>query len=210
MKYYFDCFTTPLGDFSVALDEHSAVVATAFGGVNELRKRFHTETLVSDPLRAAKVRCQVQEFLAGKRDDFEVCLSPTGTAFQKQVWQELQRIPFGQTRSYSQLAGAVGRPRAARAVGRANATNPICLLVPCHRVIGADGSLSGFAFGQDIKRRLLEHEQKHVSQSGNGIGVDKNQRLNAASVPNHGDRVKLAAGAVSRAQVLCIGKPTVK
>lgn len=160
MKYYFDTFSTPAGDFSVALDETGAVVATAFGGANELRQRFHVEGLTSDPARCATVRTQVLEFFAGKRSQFQVCLSPAGTAFQKQVWAALQRIPFGQTRSYGQLAAALGRPGAARAVGRANATNPICLLVPCHRVIGSDGSLTGFAFGEELKRRLLELEQR--------------------------------------------------
>jgi methylated-DNA-[protein]-cysteine S-methyltransferase len=159
MKHYFDTFTTPVGDFSIALDEHGAVVASAFGRVTELRKRFPADGLIRHPDRAAAVRSQVQDFFAHKRDHFDVCLSPAGTAFQQRVWAELQRIPFGQTRSYGQLAAAVGRPCAARAVGRANATNPICLLVPCHRVVGADGSLTGFAFGQELKRRLLAHEQ---------------------------------------------------
>ena len=85
-------------------------------------------------------------------------LAPCGTPFQQSVWTALQRIPFGETRSYGQLATELGNPGAARAVGRANATNPIALIVPCHRVIGSDGSLTGFAFGEDIKRRLLAHE----------------------------------------------------
>jgi len=87
-----------------------------------------------------------------------VPLAPIGTEFQKRVWDALCAIPVGETRGYAQLAGQLGSPQAARAVGRANATNPICLFVPCHRVIGADGSLTGFAFGEDIKRKLLEHE----------------------------------------------------
>jgi methylated-DNA-[protein]-cysteine S-methyltransferase len=74
------------------------------------------------------------------------------------VWAALATIPFGETRSYGQIAAALGNPGASRAIGRANATNPICLFVPCHRVIGADGSLTGFAFGEDIKRQLLAHE----------------------------------------------------
>ncbi len=160
MKHYFDTFSTPVGDFSIALDERGAVVASAFGTVAKLRERFHPDGLVREPRRATAVRSQVQEFFAGKRDHFEVRLSPAGTAFQHRVWRELQRIPFGQIRTYAQLAAAVGRPRAARAVARANATNPICLLVPCHRVIGADGSLTGFAFGLGLKRRLLTHEQR--------------------------------------------------
>jgi methylated-DNA-[protein]-cysteine S-methyltransferase len=160
MKYYFDTFPIPGGDFSVALDEHGAVVATAFGKVSQLRKRCQLDDLVQDPKRVATVRAQVRDFFAGKRDRFDLHLSPAGTTFQKRVWTELGRIPFGQTRSYAQMAAAVGLPGAARATGRAIATNPICLLVPCHRVIGSDGSLTGFAFGQELKRRLLEVEQR--------------------------------------------------
>ena len=159
MKHYFDTFSTPLGDFSIALDEDNAVVATAFGAAAGLRKRFHAGGLVRAPERARAVRSQLEQFFAGRRDRFEVALSPAGTTFQKRVWQELRRIPFGRTRSYAEVAAAVGRPSAARAVGRAIATNPVCLLVPCHRVIGADGSLTGFAFGTSLKRRLLEHER---------------------------------------------------
>jgi len=158
MKNYFDTFSTPLGDFSVALDDHGAVVATAFGGEAELRDRFQPHELVRDPQRAAAARHQVLDFLNGKRRDFSLKLAPAGTPFQQRVWSALRQIPFGETRSYAQLATELRKPGAARAVGRANATNPICLLVPCHRVIGADGSLTGFAFGETIKRRLLEHE----------------------------------------------------
>jgi methylated-DNA-[protein]-cysteine S-methyltransferase len=165
MKYYFDTFSTPVGDFSIALDERGAVVASAFGKVARLRERFHADGLVHEPQRATAVRSQVQQFFAGKRDRFEVSLAPAGTDFQNRVWKELQHIPFGQTRTYAQVAVAVGRPRAARAVARANATNPICLLVPCHRVIGADGSLTGFAFGLALKRRLLAHEQRVTENS---------------------------------------------
>lgn len=159
MKSYFDTFSTNLGDFSVAVDEQGAVLATAFGGLAKLRHRFYVDTLTRDDKRTAQVRVQVQEFLAGKRRRFDMKLNPVGSTFQKRVWGELERIPFGQTRSYAQLASSIGRPKAARAVGRANATNPICLLVPCHRVMGADGSLTGFAFGNSLKKRLLEHEQ---------------------------------------------------
>jgi O-6-methylguanine DNA methyltransferase len=85
-------------------------------------------------------------------------MAAQGTAFQKRVWAELTAIPFGQTRSYGQLAAALGQSGAARAVGRANAANPLALLVPCHRVISADGALGGFAFGAAIKQHLLTHE----------------------------------------------------
>ena len=97
-------------------------------------------------------------YFAGKLRKFTLRLAPEGTPFQQKVWSALRRIPFGVTRSYGEIAAQLDNPKASRAVGRANGTNPICLIVPCHRVIGADGSLTGFAYGEKIKRRLLEHE----------------------------------------------------
>ena len=158
MRQFYDTFTTPVGDFSVALNATGAVIATAFGGLAELRERFHADEIVRDEARAADGRREVTEYFAGQRQKFTVKLAASGTHFQQSIWTALRRIPFGETRSYGQLAAEIGNPDAARAVGRANATNPICLLVPCHRVIGADGSLTGFAFGEEIKRQLLEHE----------------------------------------------------
>ncbi|MDB6127750.1 MAG: methylated-DNA--protein-cysteine methyltransferase [Verrucomicrobia bacterium] len=158
MNYSYDTFSTPLGDFSVAVDSNGAVAATAFGGVAQLRDRFDPVTLERDTRSVAEARRQVSEYFSGKRDRFELKLAPVGSAFQQTVWTALQQIPHGETRSYGELASELGRTGAARAVGRANATNPICLIIPCHRVIGSDGSLTGFAFGEDIKRQLLEHE----------------------------------------------------
>ena len=158
MRQFYDTFTTPLGDFSVAVNATGAVIATAFGDLADLRERFNPDELTRDPPRVAEVRAEITEYFAGKRQRFTVKLSPSGTPFQNTVWAALVAIPLGETRSYGQLAAELGKPDASRAVGRANATNPICLIVPCHRVIGADGSLTGFAFGEDIKRQLLEHE----------------------------------------------------
>jgi len=101
---------------------------------------------------------QIEEYLAGRRKSFDLPLYAEGTAFMRQVWDALCRIPYGETRSYRDIAVAVGRPAAARAVGLANKRNPIALIIPCHRVIGADGSLTGFGGGLDMKRRLLELE----------------------------------------------------
>jgi methylated-DNA-[protein]-cysteine S-methyltransferase len=102
---------------------------------------------------------QLTEFFAGKRKTFDLPMAPDGTDFQKQVWAELMRIPYGETISYAELAKRMGRNGAARAVGRANATNPIAIVVPCHRVIGADGSLTGYAYGVELKRNLLDFER---------------------------------------------------
>ncbi|MDE6261258.1 MAG: methylated-DNA--[protein]-cysteine S-methyltransferase [Oscillospiraceae bacterium] len=102
---------------------------------------------------------ELEEYFAGKRKSFTVPLSPWGTEFQLAVWQALRDIPYGQTRTYGEIAAAIGRPRAARAVGMANHDNPLMIFTPCHRVVGKDGSLTGFACGLEVKRRLLELEQ---------------------------------------------------
>lgn len=101
---------------------------------------------------------QLQEYFAGTRSTFELELDFNGTAFQKQVWQALLTIPFGETRSYSQIARQIGNPKAVRAVGAANGRNPISIIAPCHRVIGASGSLTGFAGGLAAKQYLLALE----------------------------------------------------
>jgi methylated-DNA-[protein]-cysteine S-methyltransferase len=101
---------------------------------------------------------QLNEYFAGKRNRFSVKLDPRGTDFQNKVWQALRTIPFGETRSYGQIARQIGNARAVRAVGAANGRNPISIVVPCHRVIGASGELTGFAGGLDIKARLLSLE----------------------------------------------------
>jgi methylated-DNA-[protein]-cysteine S-methyltransferase len=160
MNLHTATFPTPCGPFSVAVNATGAVVATAFGDLDSLRSRLKPIChLISDkPALTLPVKKEVQAYFAGKLRDFTVPLAAEGTDFQNRVWSALTAIPYGETRSYGQLADSLGNPGASRAVGRANATNPICLLVPCHRVIGADGSLTGFAFGEDIKRQLLALE----------------------------------------------------
>ena len=106
-------------------------------------------------LSAAK---QLSEYFGGKRKFFNIPLSMEGTEFQKSVWMALQSIPFGETRSYGELAKQIRNPKASRAVGAANGRNPLSIIVPCHRVIGANGSLTGFAGGLDIKESLLKLE----------------------------------------------------
>jgi methylated-DNA-[protein]-cysteine S-methyltransferase len=162
MIHFTDTFPTAFGLFSIAVDEQGALVAAAFGGREDLRRRFQAGNLIDDTSAVRPAREEVLAYCAGERREFTVARAPQGTAFQQRVWSALQRIPFGETRSYGQLAAEVGTPAASRAVGRANATNPICLIVPCHRVIGADGGLTGFAFGEEIKRRLLDHERRVV------------------------------------------------
>lgn len=107
----------------------------------------------------AFLRQQLEDYFAGRRQTFDVPLRLAGTPFQRRVWKELARIPFGTTITYAQLAARVGQPAAARAVGHANSRNPISIVVPCHRVIGADGALAGYAGGLDKKRWLLDLER---------------------------------------------------
>jgi methylated-DNA-[protein]-cysteine S-methyltransferase len=106
----------------------------------------------------ARARRQLGEYFAGTRTTFDVPLTPTGTPFEQRVWEALRAIPFGTTTTYGVLARKLGDPRATRAVGAANGRNPIPIIVPCHRVVGARGELTGFGGGIDRKRWLLEHE----------------------------------------------------
>jgi methylated-DNA-[protein]-cysteine S-methyltransferase len=107
---------------------------------------------------------QLKEYFAGDRTTFNLPLEPDGSAFQKKVWRALTEIPFGQTRSYLQLARSLGSARASRAVGAANGKNPLSIVVPCHRIIGSDGSLTGYAGGLEVKAALLALEQRNSPQ----------------------------------------------
>lgn len=109
---------------------------------------------------------ELDEYFSGRRKNFTVPLSPNGTQFQCMVWQALRNIPYGQTRTYGEIAAAVGRPKAARAVGMANHDNPLLILTPCHRVVGKSGALTGFACGLEVKRRLLELEGVRLQEKG--------------------------------------------
>ena len=106
-----------------------------------------------------RARAQLAEYFAGERLAFDLPLRPGGTPFQQEVWEALLRIPYGETRSYGEIGGAMGLRVGGRAVGAANARNPVAIVVPCHRVIGADGSLTGYAGGVGAKRWLLDHER---------------------------------------------------
>ena len=107
---------------------------------------------------------QLMEYLAGKRRKFEIPLAFEGTAFQRKVWESLVRIPYGETRSYREIAESIGQPKACRAVGMANNKNPVAVIVPCHRVIGANGKLVGYAGGLGIKQKLLELEKEYKNR----------------------------------------------
>ena len=106
-----------------------------------------------------QARRELGEYFAGKRKTFNVPVAPEGTEFQRQAWAALQKIPYGATRSYAQQAAVIGRPKAVRAVGAANGRNPVAIVIPCHRVIGANGGLTGFGGGMACKQQLLDLEQ---------------------------------------------------
>lgn len=118
------------------------------------------EAKVSETLLIKQACSQLKEYLAGQRKHFDLPLGPQGTDFQKRVWEALRQIPYGQTRSYKEIAIMAQSPKGCRAVGMANNKNPIAIVVPCHRVIGSNGKMVGYAGGLDIKERLLELEKK--------------------------------------------------
>lgn len=139
---------SPLGTLEI---EAEAGAITSIGFVEG------EPTTTTDPLLTQAVT-QLDEYFRGERDGFDLPLAPRGTPFQHRVWSELERIPFGTTLSYGELARRVGDPKASRAVGAANGRNPIAIVIPCHRVIGADGSLTGYAGGVERKEALLRRE----------------------------------------------------
>ena len=123
----------------------------------------------------AQTIAQLRAYFAGDLAEFDLPLAPQGTAFQMTVWRELRNIPYGETISYAELARRIGRPTASRAVGHSNARNPISIIVPCHRVIGADHSLTGYAGGLDRKRTLLEHEADRSAIRNRESGLARRQ-----------------------------------
>jgi methylated-DNA-[protein]-cysteine S-methyltransferase len=158
-----DTIEAPIGAFLIATDEHGTLRAVDFwaneGSLRGLLRRQYGEVLIVRGLAPAPIRRAFADYFGGDVRALErVPVATVGTAFQSKVWAALQRIPAGETRSYGQLAAEIGEPDAARAVGLANGQNPIAIVIPCHRVIGADGSLTGFGGGLPRKRWLLTHE----------------------------------------------------
>jgi methylated-DNA-[protein]-cysteine S-methyltransferase len=153
---YWTVVDSPVGPLMLASDGRSLVGLHFDAG----RAAASYDDARSDPAAwpFALVREQLGEYFAGTRREFELPLDAPGTDFQRRVWSALRGIPFGATRSYGQIARSLGQPGAMRAVGLANGRNPIAIIVPCHRVIGADGSLTGFGGGLPRKRWLLAHE----------------------------------------------------
>ncbi len=158
----FDLFQDALG-WAVAVGRAGALIGLGHYPLREqaaasLDRHWPAATTDPEAPPLPAVRRQLDEYLAGRRRTFDIPLDFGGTEFQRLCWEALLRIPYGETRSYGQLAREIGRPAAVRAVGHANHDNPIGVIVPCHRVIGANGSLTGYAGGLDMKRALLELE----------------------------------------------------
>ncbi len=162
MTYFYKTMPSPVGALKlVASDKGLAAILWE----NDDPKRVRLEALVQDAAHPVllEVERQLQQYFAGTLTRFSVKLDMVGTVFQKKVWEALLTIPFGETRSYSQIAQQIGHPTAVRAVGAANGRNPVSIIAPCHRVIGANGTLTGFAGGLQAKACLLGIEGRKAA-----------------------------------------------
>lgn len=157
MNAYTDTLTSPIGTLTVVVNGDGALTHVLF------ERQSPPAGAQPDCARCAAAVTQLREYFAGERMAFDLPLAPAGSEFQRRVWDELRRVEYGAVLDYRGLGGRIGRPLAARAVGRANATNPIPIVIPCHRVIGANGSLTGYAGGIEAKRLLLDLESRAVA-----------------------------------------------
>ena len=153
---WFDDIATPIGRLRLVADVQGLREVWFETGKSKRSAAPHWQ---HDPERLHFARHQLDDYFAGQRQSFDLPLHPIGTTFQLQVWQALEAIPYGTTVSYAEIARRIGQPQAVRAVGAANGRNPIPIVVPCHRVIGSDGSLTGFGGGLPTKRFLLALEE---------------------------------------------------
>ncbi|MFQ6015532.1 MAG: methylated-DNA--[protein]-cysteine S-methyltransferase [Anaerolineae bacterium] len=161
-KVYYCAVGSWLGKLYIASTE-KGLCRIAFEGEEDeffqwLTRQFGSENLVEDESKNGLASEQLKDYLAGGRREFALSVDLRGTAFQKAVWGELMRIPYGVTVSYKEVAERIGKPAAIRAVGSANGANPIPIVIPCHRVVGSDGSLTGYSAGLEIKKALLRLE----------------------------------------------------
>jgi methylated-DNA-[protein]-cysteine S-methyltransferase len=158
MSLAFKTIESPVGELKLVASDKGLV---AILWENDSPRRVRLTELVANEKHPVLIETerQLDEYFAGKRKAFSVALDMRGTRFQQDVWAALLAIPFGETRSYGQLAKQLGNPRASRAVGAANGKNPVSIIVPCHRVIGSSGKLTGFAGGLDTKAHLLNLEK---------------------------------------------------
>ena len=145
-------YETPVGKLCIG-EEDGVIVRTTWS-------KIPTEYILEETELILQCKMQLDEYFRGERKTFDLPLAPKGTDFQKNVWNALQEIPYGETKTYGEIAAAVGNPKAARAVGMANNKNPIGIIIPCHRVVGANGKLVGYAGGMEKKEWLLQLERK--------------------------------------------------
>lgn len=167
MQLWLDLLPSPVGELSLVSDEQGALRALEFDSNDErlhrLLRRHYREYRLAKGRAPAPVREALDAYFSGDPSHLDaVPVATGGTEFQRLVWQALRRIPPGTTISYGELAARIGRPGASRAVGLANGANPVSIVVPCHRVIGANGTLTGYGGGLARKRWLVEHERGHV------------------------------------------------
>ncbi|NOX16448.1 MAG: methylated-DNA--[protein]-cysteine S-methyltransferase [Epsilonproteobacteria bacterium] len=157
MSLFYQIINSPIGDICIATDGQFLRIVTPVTGWNRAKKKFDNIIEKTNPLLDL-THLQLDEYFAKKRKEFDIPLLLEGTPFQKSVWNALLKIPYGQTICYAQQADNIGNPYALRAVGGANGKNPISIIVPCHRVIGKSGKLTGYASGLDTKSYLLNLE----------------------------------------------------
>ncbi|MBQ9245693.1 methylated-DNA--[bacterium] len=148
-KYY---YKSTLGIFEIIYEDNSVL---SFKPIDKLRSSGKETPFINN------IKTQLDEYFSGKRKVLDIKINPKGTQFQKKVWKELVKIPYGETKSYSEIAKMIDNPKAQRAVGNACNKNPIMIFIPCHRVISKNGNLTGFAYGIELKAKLLKLENSH-------------------------------------------------
>ncbi|MEX2130584.1 MAG: methylated-DNA--[protein]-cysteine S-methyltransferase [Pseudohongiellaceae bacterium] len=160
MTTFYDYLETPIGSLLLAGNEQAL---TLVGFPRGKERKRHETGWIKDATKFKEVKKQLQAYFAGELTEFDLNLAPVGTDFQRKVWKALQKIPYGETVSYGDIALRIGKPKASRAVGAANGKNPIPIIIPCHRVIGSTGKLTGFGGGLPTKEKLLNLEQQRAN-----------------------------------------------
>ena len=164
---YTQLIKTPIGKLRIIAEEDSIIGIDLVREQQDEKCMAHGRAQQMPNDMTDKAAKELEEYFRGKRTEFSVCCIPRGTPFQEKVWQELCKVPYGETTTYGKLAVRIGNPKGARAVGMALNKNPILIMVPCHRIIGFNGSLTGFGAGMDAKRYLLDLEKdKNIQSSG--------------------------------------------
>jgi len=171
VKLYMSRIQTPLSPLILAATEMDLVflqfaALSKTGLIRRLKERFpHRRIIEGENKLLSRVLKELRGYFEGKLKSFSIPWDPKGTLFQKRIWQALSDIPYGETRTYGEIGARIGAPKASRAVGRACNQNPIAIIIPCHRVVGKDGKLTGYSAGLEKKRWLLEFEKKSVEKA---------------------------------------------